>query len=110
MLFFSFVSHGINGPPRPFVEHVVFLIVSPWLHRRTCCFSFVHHGYPGERFGVRQIGPFLVRAHQRDHAAAGIGRGLEGFAVPLSSSRVPEPRRVPRLAAQKPCRRRRGDA
>ena len=37
----------------------------------------------GQRFGVRQRRPFVMRAHQRDHAAAGIGRGLERLAVPL---------------------------
>ncbi len=37
----------------------------------------------GERLGVRQTGPFCVRSHQRNDAAAGIGRGLECLAVPL---------------------------
>ena len=37
----------------------------------------------GQRFGVRRCRPFLMRAHHRDHAAIGIGRGLERFAVPL---------------------------
>src|SRR6201999_3927925 len=37
----------------------------------------------GERLGLRRRRPFLMRAHQRHHGAAGIGRGLEGLAVPL---------------------------
>ena len=37
----------------------------------------------GERPGMRRGRPFVMRAHQRDDAAAGIGRGLERLAVPL---------------------------
>ena len=37
----------------------------------------------GQRLGVRRRRPFVMRAHHRDHAAAGIGRGLERLAVPL---------------------------
>ena len=46
-------------------------------------FSIAISGNRGERLGMRQRRPFLVRAHHRDHAAAGIGRGLERLAVPL---------------------------
>ena len=37
----------------------------------------------GECAGMRRRRPFLMRAHHRDHAAGGIGRGLERLAVPL---------------------------
>ncbi len=41
------------------------------------------HRKRGERLRLRRRRPFLMRAHQRHHRAAGIGRGLEGLAVPL---------------------------
>ena len=37
----------------------------------------------GERLGVRRCRPLVMRAHEGDDAAAGIGRGLERLAVPL---------------------------
>src|ERR1700678_2217835 len=37
----------------------------------------------GQRFGVGQRRPFVIWAHQRHGAAAGIGRGLECLGVPL---------------------------
>ena len=61
-----------------------------------------------ERFGMRRRRPFVVTAHHRDHAAGGIGRGLEFFGLPLHQRRLHVV--ALGLAIQAPCRRRRGDA
>ena len=62
----------------------------------------------GERLGMRRCRPFVMRAHQGDDAAAGIGRGLERLAVPLHQRGLNR-RRAPACSSA-PCRRRRGDA
>ena len=62
----------------------------------------------GQRPGLRQRRPLVVRAHHRDHAAAGIGRGLERLGVPLHQRGLDVV--ALGLAVQAPCRRRRGDA
>ena len=62
----------------------------------------------GERLGMRRRRPFVMRAHQGDDAAAGIGRGLERLAVPLHQRGLNR-RRAPACSSA-PCRRRRGDA
>ncbi len=37
----------------------------------------------GKRLGMRRCRPFVMRAHESDDTAAGIGRGLERLAIPL---------------------------
>src|SRR2546430_3432515 len=55
----------------------------PRLWRRLADFLDSDQRQFGQRARVRRRRPFLMRAHHRDHAAGGIGRGLEGLAVPL---------------------------
>ena len=55
----------------------------PWFWRGLADFLDRDQRQFGERLGMRQRRPFVVGAHHRDHAAGGIGRGLERLAVPL---------------------------
>ena len=55
----------------------------PWFWGCLANFFDRERRQRGKRVGVRQIRPFVVRAHHRNHAAAGIGRGLECLAIPL---------------------------
>ena len=66
------------------------------------------HRKRGERIVLRRRRPFVVGAHQRDHRAAVIGRGLEGFAVPLIQRGLDFSRSCSATRAR--CRRRRDDA
>ncbi len=55
----------------------------PWLWPGIADFLDRDQRQFGKRPGVGQRRPFLIRAHQRHDAAAGIGGGLECLAVPL---------------------------
>ena len=59
------------------------LAFGPGLWRGLADFRDRDQRQSGERLGVRRCRPLLMRAHEGDDAAAGIGRGLERFAVPL---------------------------
>ena len=60
----------------------------PGFGRRLADLLDREHRKLSERFGMRRRRPFFRRAHEGNHGAAGIGRGLERLAVPPRQRRL----------------------
>ena len=78
--------HGTGDHPRQ-IEHANArkrpLAAGPGFWRRLTDLRDRDQRQSSERPSMRRCRPLLMRAHEGDDAAAGIGRGLERFAVPL---------------------------